>query len=470
METMDRLAPLQIDPAEGAARREFLTEPVGKLIVRHGSPAVISMAFQALYQIVDGIMVGRSLGPEAMASVNVLYPLVALVAGLAVMIGTGGNARTAILLGEGDHRSASRVLGTILVLGFLLGIVGAVITAALTPQLLAFLGVGQVLSGYVRDYLLGLLPFFWGMILVFILEQSVRNDGKAALASLVMAGSALVNIFLDYLFLFVLDFGIIGAAWATGISQTGAALVFFGYFLVKTLRGTPGLSLGRPVRDARTLITICRNGASELLNSLSGGVTTFLFNRVLLSFLGALGVAAFTVVQYPVMLGVMVVLGLGSGVQPVFSYNHGAGEVLRVRRALEITLVVSFLVGVLLWFSLGAPARMIAGVFLPGHGEAQRVAAEAASFFRWVALCMPLGIIASVYFTAREEAGKSLVIALARGLVLPVAGILLLPLWLGVPGIWLTPVIAEVVACVIALGLIKSSGEGGSCRNGAVQA
>ncbi|WP_245874100.1 MATE family efflux transporter [Alkalispirochaeta sphaeroplastigenens] len=456
---------------------------MGRLIIRHASPAVISMAFQALYQIVDGIMVGRSLGPDAMASVNVLYPLVALVAGLAVMIGTGGNARAAVLLGAGDHRGASRVLGTILLLGFLLGVLGAAITAALVPQLLALLGVGPVLSGYVREYLLGLLPFFWGMILVFILEQSVRNDGKAALASLVMAGSALVNIGLDYLFLFVLDLGIIGAAWATGISQTGAALIFLGYFLVKTLRREPGLSLGRPVREARTLRIICINGSSELLNSLSGGVTTFLFNRVLLGVVGALGVAAFTVVQYPVMLGVMVVLGLGSGVQPLFSYNYGAGEVLRVRRALHATLAISLVVGILLWVSLGAPARVIAALFLPGHGEAQRLAAEAASFFRWVVLCMPLGIIASVYFTAREEAGKSLAIALARGLVVPVAGVLLLPLWLGVSGVWLTPVIAEVVACVLVVWLMghsgrssggdtsgDGSGKGCSGRVGAVQA
>ncbi len=303
-------AVVDVEPASAGAREEFLTRPLGRLLGRHASPAVASMAFLALYQIVDGIMVGRSLGPEAMAAVNVLYPVVALISGLAVMIGTGGNARIAVLFGAGKDRAAGAVLASIVALGVGLGVIGTVAAIVLGPQLLSLLGTSGALERFAAGYLSGILPFFTLMIVGFILEQSVRNDGKPNLASGVMAGCALLNIGLDYLFLFVLEFGISGAAMASGISQSIGAVVFLSYFIVKTVKRRHGLRFARPDTSPMTLRAVVVNGSSELFNSVSAGVTTFLFNRMILLYVGALGVAALTVVQYPIMLGVMVVMGL----------------------------------------------------------------------------------------------------------------------------------------------------------------
>jgi len=127
-------------------RESFLTEPLGKLIGKNAAPAVVSMLFMALYQIIDGMMVGRRLGPEALASVNLLYPVIALLVGLAVMLGVGGNARIAILLGEGNSYRASRVLGLILLLGLGLGVVGSLLSVLLMPNILSFLGTSGELG------------------------------------------------------------------------------------------------------------------------------------------------------------------------------------------------------------------------------------------------------------------------------------------------------------------------------------
>ena len=441
---------------DGGAREEFLTHPLGRLLGRHASPAVASMAFLALYQIVDGIMVGRSLGPEAMASVNVLYPVVALISGIAVMIGTGGNARIAVLLGAGKEQGAGSVLTSIVALGVGLGIVGTLAAIFLMPQLLSLLGTSGSLERFAAGYLSGILPFFTLMIVGFILEQSVRNDGRPNLASGVMAGCALLNIGLDYLFLFVLELGISGAAMASGISQSIGAVVFLSHFIVRTAKRRNGLRFARPDMSATTLRVVVINGSSELFNSVSAGITTFLFNRMILLYVGALGVAALTVVQYPIMLGVMVVMGIGSGSQPILSYNHGAGLTHRVRGTLILATLVSAGIGVLICILMGAPARALAALFLPGHAEAQALTHEVARIVRWSVPFMPMAMIASVYFTALEQAGRSLLIAIARGLVLPIVGLLLFPPLWGAAGIWLTAIFSESIAVAIAAGCYAS--------------
>ena len=434
-----------------ATRLEFLTLAPGKLIRRHASPAVASMLFLALYQITDGIMVGRSLGPEAMASVNVLYPLVALISGLAVMLGTGGNARIAVLLGAGKPEAAGKVLGLIVALGIGLGLTGTAATVLLMPLLLEILGTSGLLGYYAGGYLKGILPFFVLMILGFVLEQSVRNDGRPNLASGVMAGCAVLNIGLDWLFLFVLQTGISGAAMASGISQSVGAVVFIGYFARKTFAHKPGLRFARPDWTPTTVRAVVVNGSSELFNSLSAGITTFLFNRLILAYVGALGVAALTVVQYPMMLGVLIIMGIGSGTQPIFSYNHGAGLHRRVQQTLLQVTLIATVVGLLVFLLMGAPARMLAALFLPGHAEAQQLTRDVSQLVRWSMIFLPPAMVASVYFTALEQAAKSLLVALSRGLILPVLGLALLPPWLGATGIWITPVLAEALTVLVAL-------------------
>ncbi len=433
-------------------RDEFLTHPLGRLIRKHALPAVASMMFMAFYQIADGIMVGRSLGPEALASVNILYPILALLAGLGVMIGVGGNARIAVLLGAGESRKASRVLGLIVTLGIGLGIVGSLASLGLMPQILVLLGTSGQLGFFAGGYLKGLLPFFAFMILVFILEQSVRNDGRPNLASGIMAACALLNIGLDYLFLFVLEFGITGAALATGLSQSIGALIFAAYFLKKTLGNQPGLCFAKPEINRTNLWAVVVNGSSELFNSLATGVTIFLFNRMILIHVGDLGVAAYALVQYLMMLGMMVVVGICNGTQPIFSYNHGAGKHRRVKGALWRVAALCTGVGAVVFFLMGWQAEPMAALFLPEHPEALALTLEVAWLVRWSMFFMPAAMLGSVYFTALEQAGKSLSVAVSRGLLMPVLGLALFPAWWGATGIWITPAFAEGVAVLVAAG------------------
>lgn len=451
-EILREKGPIENDPA----REAFLTGPLGRLIFKNALPAVASMLFMALYHIADAVMVGRSLGPEALASVNILYPIMAFFIGLAAMVGVGGNARVAVLQGAGKTGAARRVLGLVIALGTGLGIVGSLVTVSAYPLILRMLGTSSspALSALAGEYLITLYPFFTMMILIFILEQTARNDGRPNFATGVMVAMAVLNIILDYIFLFPMNMGIAGAALATGLSQSLGALIFLAYFLLKKIRNLPGLRIGWPGGGSSAIRMIAFNGSSEFLNSVAAGVTTFLFNRALLSHVGVDGVAAFAMIQYLLMFGSVVFIGMSVGSQPILSYNYGAGLIDRVKDTLRILLVTSFLLSLLFFILLRWQAPVMISLFIPDHPETAGLTSSASSIISWTLLLMPVGIVCSTFFTALERAGSSMLVALSRGLVFTVIGLAIFPPLWGVTGIWITPLFSETATVLLTAVLV----------------
>ncbi|MDY6827064.1 MAG: MATE family efflux transporter [Bacillota bacterium] len=436
------------------ARVAFLTAPLGNLILKNTLPAIASMLFMAFYHIVDAIMVGRSIGPDALASVNILYPIMAFFIGLAAMIGVGGNARVAVLQGSGNTENARRVLGLVVVLGVGLGVAGSLITIFASPSLLVFLGTSGALGEMAGRYLMAIYPFFAMMILIFILEQTVRNDGRPNLATAVMMGMALLNIVLDYFFLFPLQLGIAGAGLATGLSQTMGALIFIGYFAVKKIRNRPGLQVGLPGGGLPVLRIIAFNGSSEFFTSIASGLTTFLFNRALLAYLGGAGVAAFAMAQYLIMFGSVVFIGISVGAQPILSYNHGADRFERVKKTLIYVMVSSWILGVIFFVVLRTQTAEMITLFIPDHPETAALTIRVSSIVSWTLLIMPIGIISSTFFTALERAGSSLLISFSRGFFFTVVGLLVFPSFWGVEGILFTPLFSEAASFLVTVVLL----------------
>jgi Na+-driven multidrug efflux pump len=191
-----------------------------------------------------------------------------------------------------------------------------------------------------------------------------------------------------------------------------------------------------------------------MMNELAGGVTTFLYNRTILAMLGALALASFTIVQYLVIIGMMLLIGLGTGSQPIIGYNHGAGKTHRVRGTLKRLLAIGLVLGAVLFVLLQTQAGPITRLFIPHHPETLSTTIEISRFVSIALLFMPIGIISSMFFTSLLKAGNSLVLSIARGFIFTVMGILILPRFLGTTGIWLTPVLAEGLTGVLAITLL----------------
>lgn len=433
------------------ARESFLKEPLGKLITKHLVPAVAAMVMMGLYGIVDGILIGRRLGPGPMASINLLFPVLALAIGLATMVGVGGNAKIAVLLGKGETSKAKGVFSVVLILGVIIGLVSSSFIYLGFDGILSFLGKDQELGAYAGEYLKGYYLFFAPIILMFIMERSVRNDGRPNLATGVMIFTSILNIGLDYLFLFPLDLGLRGAALATGISQSLGACIFLGYFLRKTLKKHSGLTIGPTKGCWNEIGGIAANGSSELFSGLAVGVTTLLYNRQIIEYAGASGLAAFVLVQYFLILASQILMGMATGAQPIFSYNHGSGNYERVQGTLKRVMGAGLIVSTIFFVLIRWQTEGLVGVFILDDLETKAVAIVVAGYISWSFFFMAMGILGSAYFTALEQAAKSLVIALLRGLILIIIGLVVFPMFLGANGIWLTTLFAEGVTGILVL-------------------
>ncbi|MDF1618045.1 MATE family efflux transporter [Petrocella sp. FN5] len=441
----------QIDGTSNEVREQFLTEPLGKLIAKNLISAVAAMVMMGLYGIVDGILIGRRLGPGPMASINLLFPVLALTIGLATMVGVGGNAKISVLLGKGDKEKARGVFSVVLVLGVFIGLVSSLSINLGFEGILAFLGTDPELGAYASEYLKAYHLFFTPIILFFIMERSVRNDGCPNLATGVMIFTSILNIVLDYLFLFPLNMGLGGAALATGISQSLGACIFLGYFLRKTVKKLSGLRIGTTTGCWSEIGGIVGNGSSELFSGLAVGVTTLFYNRQILEYTGSEGLAAFVLVQYFLILASQIFIGMATGAQPIFSYNYGAGCYERVRGTLKRVMGAGLIVSGIFFLLICWQTEGLVSIFIIDDPKTASLSMEVAGYISWSFIFMAIGILGSAYFTALEQAVKSLSIALLRGLILIMIGLAVFPIFWGGNGIWFTTVFAEGVTAFLVL-------------------
>ena len=289
-------------------------------LLRFAAPSIGMMLVIALYTVTDGIFIGRFAGADALAASNIVYPVINLLLGLAIMLASGGSALVAKTLGEGEAAHAREYFSLIVCAGTVVGLVFALAAFLLRVPLLTALGASAHLWADCAGYLLALLPFFPFAAAMLIFNAFYIADGRPAYGFFVSIASGLANALLDYVFLAQLGLGIAGAGLATGLSYLLAAAIGLVYFA----RFSHTLRLVRTPLRPRVLLCASYNGLSEMVTQLSVGVTTFLFNLMTFAYMGEDGVAAISVILYAEMLLTSLLLGFTNGVAPVFSYHYGA--------------------------------------------------------------------------------------------------------------------------------------------------
>ena len=290
-------------------------------LVRFALPSIAMMIFTSIYSVVDGLFVSNFAGKEALAAVNLVFPLAMALGSIGFMLGTGGAALVAKTMGEGDAERANRLFSFITIAAAVAGaVLIAVGAAALEPVLLLLGAQGSLLEQgllYGRILLVA-LPLFivQNVFLSFFIAAEKPQVGFA-----VTVAAGVTNIVLDYLFIAVLGWGIAGAAVATAAGQALAAAVSVAFFArSKTSR----LRFMRPAVDFRALGTACVNGSSELMTEVAASVVSMLYNYQLMMLAGADGVAAYGVIMYVNFIFTAVFFGFSMGTGPVVSYHYGA--------------------------------------------------------------------------------------------------------------------------------------------------
>ncbi len=419
-----------------------------KLFFIVGIPSIISMLMSSFYVIVDGVFVGQLMGGQALAAVNIVMPFVIIGFSIGDLIGVGSSVPIAIHLGEKDNKTANQIfsLSCCLIMGT--GIITGAFFLLFAEDLLRLMGANEELLSLSIQYLTPyaiLAPF---LSIFFAVDNYLRICGKIKYSMWINITMAIEGIFLEWLFLYVFDWGIWAASLAFSISMIISTIAaFYPFFRNKLL-----LKFVIPKGSLKLIGRIFACGSPALINSISGRVAALLINAMLLRRGGDMAVAAYSVVLYIDSIIHSLLYGLSDSLQPAIGYNYGAKNKKRIYEIMKICYVASFLIsmGMMLWLTFGGRQAIL--LFVKSEDrELVKLSLHAMKLFSITFIVRWFASATQSYFTAINRPGYAIGISTTMTFVFPVILLMFLPNILGLDGIWLTTPIATIGATVLAI-------------------
>ena len=421
---------------------------VGKLFRRFLFPTVMGMVFSAVFVITDGIFVGRGIGSDALAAVNLTAPLFTLGTGLGLMFGMGGSVVASVNLAQGKRRVAQiNITQSLFVPALLIVLLSALLILCHKPLLL-LLGTPPELMVPAREYLVWFTLFLTPLAVFNILMFIVRLDGapRFAMACNIMAAS--INIVLDYLFIFEFGWGLAGAAIATGVGYIVGSGVMLRYMLrhSRTLHFVKFKTSYKSLRlTARNLGYMTYIGFPALLSELAISCLMVVGNYTFIRYTGKDGVAAYSIACYIFPIIFMVYNGIIQSAQPIISYNYGTGNAARVHETFRLSLKTAFISGLTAFAVMYVFCPYIVAMFLEPGCPAYGIATKGIPYFASGFICFALNIAWIGYYQSIELARKAMLFMLLRGIILMSICFLALPHLLGEKGLWAAVPCAELI-------------------------
>lgn len=423
------------------------TESIGKLLMQYAVPAIIAMTASSLYNMVDSIFIGHGVGTMAISGLALTFPLMNLAAAFGSLVGVGASTLISVKLGQKDYDTAQRVLGNVFVLNIVLGLAFTVIVMLFLDPILYFFGGSDQTVGYARDYMQIILLGNVVTHLYLGLNAVLRSSGHPQKAMYATIATVVVNTLLDPLFIYGFGWGIRGAAIATIAAQMISLMWQFRLFSDKDEL----LHFHRGIFRLRRKIVFdsLAIGMSPFLMNLAACFIVILINQGLKKYGGDLAIGAFGIVNRLVFIVVMIVMGLNQGMQPIAGYNFGAKLYGRVNKVLKLTIIYAtavttfgFLVGMLV-------PDLVVGIFT---SDAELVELSATGLRITVMFFPIIGfqMVTSNFFQSIGMASKAIFLSLTRQLLFLLPCIIILPMFWGSKGIWMSMPISDLAASIVA--------------------
>ncbi len=407
------------------------------------------VVFSSVYCVIDGLFISNFAGQVPFNAINLIFPFIMILGGIGFMIGAGGTALIGKTLGQGQRERANQYLSMVIILTITLGIILTTVSVACVRPVASLLGAeGETLDNCVV-YGRIVLAFNTCFMLQNVFQVVFPVAEKQKLGLYFTLAGGITNIILDALFIVVFNWGIVGAAFATGISETVAGVLPIFYFLSK--RNKSLLRLTRTKFEIRPMLHACGNGISELFSNVSGSIVNIVYNWQLLKYAGADGVSTYAVLMYLKYIFIAIFIGYTIGSSPVISYHYGAENHAELKNLLKKSLRLNLVVGVVMMGLAFCFSTPFAQIFVGYKPELLNMTTHA---FRIVSLgfiIVGVNIFISSFFTALNNGVISAVISVLRTLVFKLFAAILLPIWFGVEGIWWSITLAEVVALIISV-------------------
>ncbi|SAL41663.1 Multidrug export protein MepA [Caballeronia peredens] len=418
-------------------------------------PTVLAAWVYCMHSVISGIFIGRYVGADALAALNLLVPLLYLPYAFSVMIGVGGSTLVSRLLGERRQHDASVAFTQAL---WLLGLCGLSFSLAIyfyADVFVHWTGARGELARLAKDFLHAYAPFVLFPTACYALELFLRIEGAAKFGLACLIAGGIADIALTYWMVSHMQWGMRGAALASGISQALACMPMLAYHFVKAREVRP---TARAFASFDHAWRMAYNGVSEFLGEIAPSVTLFAFNHAILRWLGDTGLVAFAVIEYMTMIASVTMVALVQSMQPIVSFQRGAGNAQAVSRVFSIGIAVTAGFAFAAALAILTLAQPLGELFVPDSPAAQALLREALPWCAVAFVPAAINLAVSGYLTAIEAPLASMIVALLRSWLLLLAMLWLLTEWLGPRGIWMTVAVTEVATLAASIVLYRMRG------------
>lgn len=417
-------------------------------LIRFTIPSIIMMIFTSIYGVVDGIFVSNYVGKTPFAAINLIMPFLMIFGAIGFMIGTGGSALISMTLGTGNREHANSLFSMLVYVTILLGAVAAAAALIFLEPVAKLLGAEGEMLGYCVEYGRIILPVLPAFMLQNTFQSFLITAEKPQLGLYVTIAAGVTNMILDALFVAVFHWGLAGAAVATALSQLVGGLIPMGYFCRKN---TSLLKLGRPIWDGKALLKTCTNGSSEFMTNISLSLVNMLYNFQLMRLAGEDGVAAYGVIMYANFIFIAIYIGYSIGTAPIIGFHYGAQNHDELRNMYQKSLRLIAVASAVITAISVAAAGLLSGIFVSYDPALHAMTRRGFALYSFSFLFMGINIFASSFFTALGNGLVSAILSFLRTLLFQTATLILLPLILGIDGVWLSIVAAELLALCMSV-------------------
>ncbi len=415
-------------------------------------PAVAMMLFSSLYSIIDGIFVSNFAGTTPFAALNLSFPPLMVIASIGVMVGTGGSALVSKTMGAGDQKKATEIFSMLVRFEIILGIILSLLFFIFCKPILIAIGADDTLIHdcliYARICSVG-LPFF---IVQLSFNSFYMTSERPQLGTKMTIVSGVTNIILDALLIAVFKMGLAGAAIATVMAQIVGSVFPLYYYSSK--RNNTRLKLVPSKPHKGSIMKACTNGLSEYVGNIALNVVGMCYNIQLMKLIGENGVAAYGILMYIGFVFAAFSLGYNISITPIVGYNYGYDNKSELKSLLRKSLVIQIVFGMVLTIIAEAASGVLAGTFVGYDQELKELTQHAIRLYMLSFLLCGVNLLVSAWFTGLNNGIISAIVAFARTLIFEMTSIFVLPLILGIDGIWMAVDVAEVMALILAIYLL----------------
>lgn len=429
---------------------ELVNKKISKLIWQYALPAIIGTSVNALYNTIDSIYIGHGLGDEAINALGIALPVMTIIAAVGMLVGAGSASRISIFLGMGDKDAAEKIIGNAFILSIITSGIVIILLLIFLEPILYLLGATGKTYNYAVEFLRFFLPGSIFSTMCFGFNNMMRASGYPKKAMYTMLMSVVANIILAPVFIFIFNWGMMGAAFATIISMF-ISLCFVMYHFMNQ-NSMLRIRVANFRLDAKIVKAILSIGLSPFFIQLAAATVAFLIIHSLQQYGGDMAIGAYNIANKLVMIIIMVIVGLTQGMQPIVGYNYGAGNMTRVREAVNYTAKVGVIIG-----GIG----FIIGAFFPSlvvqpFNPSPALAHASANALHIITMMLPLvgfQVVITNFFQCIGMAGKSIFLSLTRQFLLLIPALYLLPVFWGLDGVWASMPVADCLSTILTAAM-----------------